>query len=503
MSSSRKILKNALFLYFRMIVITGVALFTSRYVLQVLGVQDFGVYNLVGGFITLFSFLNSAMTTATQRYLAYDIGVGNLMNLKRTFSASLTIHLGIALVILLIGETVGLWYINNIMVYESERVFAVNVIYQFLLLTFIINIVQVPYNALITAHEKMNVFALFSFLEAILKLLIVYFLTIFNGDKLIIYAILTFIVAVVVRASYQIYCRLNFEESKFELNYDKSFYNELLSFSSWNLIGNLASILRLQGNNVLLNYFFGAAINAAYGLALQVNSSVNSFVTNLQAAFNPQIIKSFASGEKERSVNLACYASKFSFYVMLLVVVPILYNLDFLIGEWLKNIPEYTLSFLKISLIILLIDSLSGPFMTVITATGEVKYYHILIGSFMLLCLPISFVFLKNGAHPKIVFYIMATMNVLAYFMRIMFVKYLVGINLRQLFLNTMLRIGIILVIICFLFSSFDFTFSLPEWQGTITSSSVFVVLLIFLMMFIGLSKEEKLMLKKIIKTRL
>lgn len=502
MSNYRRILKNAVFLYFRMIIVTGVALFTSRYVLNVLGVQDFGVYNLVGGFVTLVSFLNSAMTTATQRYIAFDIGAGNLSNLKKTFSTAMLIHCGIGLTIFILGETVGLWYINNVMVYAQERSVAVNIIYQFLLFTFLINIIQVPYNALITAYERMNVFAMFSLGEAMLKLLAVFLITKIPGDNLVVYGALIFVVAIIVRLSYQVYCRKHFHESRFEFIYDRKYLKELIHYSSWNLIGNLAAILRMQGNNVVLNYFFGVVINAAYGLALQVNSSINSFVTNLQTAFNPQIIKTYANGDTDQCTRLATYASKFSFFIILLVVAPLLYNLDFVITAWLSNVPDFTMEFLRISLLMLLVDSLSGPYMTVITATGKIKAYHLVIGSFMLLCLPLSYIFLKLGYTPTVVFSIMIVMNSVAYLLRLVFVKRLVGLDMVNLFWNKIFRIAIIVFLLLLFCRFINIGFDTAGWIHLILTSSILISFISILILVVGLGKQERKKIFSLIRNK-
>src|SRR5690554_3558665 len=323
MSSHKTIVKNTLFLYFRMFLIMGITLYTSRVVLQQLGISDYGIYSLVGGIVTMVGFFNAAMSSATQRYLSVDIGKNDEIQLQKTFSATLTIHIGIGVMVLIIAETIGLWYINYKMIFPQDRLFAVNIVYQFSILTFLLNIIQVPYNALIIARERMNIYAYVSILEAGLKLAIV-FLLVLGTDKLILYAILTFVVALIIRLIYQVYCRRQFQESRYKFEYNKAYYKELISYSGWNLFGNIAAVAKGQGVNIVLNLFFGTVVNAAYGITNQVYSAVNMFVSNFQLALNPQIIKNYSQGNLEQSHYLILQGSKFSFYLLLIIVTPIL-----------------------------------------------------------------------------------------------------------------------------------------------------------------------------------
>ncbi|MGL4583180.1 MAG: oligosaccharide flippase family protein, partial [Flavobacterium sp.] len=341
MSNTKTIAKNTLFLYFRMFLIMGVTLYTSRVVLQQLGISDYGIYSLVGGIVAMLGFFNAAMSSATQRYLSFDIGKGDEQKLRKTFSATLTIHILIAVLALILAETIGLWYINYKMVFPDDRLYAVNVVYQFSILTFLLAIVQVPYNALIIARERMKVYAYVSILEAGLKLAIV-FILILGEDKLILYSILIFVVAFVIRMIYQLYCQRQFKESKYRFEYDKEYFGELLAYSGWNLFGNFAAVARGQGVNMVLNLFFGTVVNAAYGITMQIQGAVQMFVTNFQMAVNPQIIKSFASGDKERMFNLVFQSSKFSYFLILLIVGPLVFNIDFILELWLGEVPQAT-----------------------------------------------------------------------------------------------------------------------------------------------------------------
>src|SRR5690606_24249295 len=268
------------------LLVMGVSLYTSRIILQQLGISDFGIYTLVGGIVAMFSFFNSAMSSATQRYLSYYIGKEDECKLKKTFSATLTIHFGIALLFFILAETLGLWYVNYKMVFPADKTYEVNVVYQFSILTFLLNIIQVPYNALIIARERMKIYAYMSVLEALLKLSTVFYLMWLSTNKLISYAILLFVVSFIIRIFYQIYCRREFQESKYIFFYDKCFFIELVSYSGWNLFGNIAAVAKGQGVNIVLNLFYGTVVNAAYGISNQLVSAVNMFVVNLQMAFN-------------------------------------------------------------------------------------------------------------------------------------------------------------------------------------------------------------------------
>lgn len=402
----------------------GVTLYTSRVILNALGVSDYGIYNVVGGIVAMFGFINGAMASSTQRYLSFDIGKGDFAALKKTFSASLTVHLVIAIGVVLIGESLGLWYVNYKMVFPPERLLAVNVVYQFSLLTLFLDIVQVPYNALILARERMNIYAYISVFEAILKLFVAFSLLYFGFDKLILYSILTFLVAFVIRLSYQIYCRKSFAESRYRFDYDPIYFKELVLYSGWNLIGALSLIGKNQGVNIVLNLFFGTIVNAAYGISMQVQAAVTQFISNFQSALNPQIIQNYAANKKERSLQLIFLGAKFSFFVVQVLAVPILINIDFILKTWLgASLPDYTTQFLKISLIILMIDSISGPISTGLLATGRIKYYQMIIGGLNLTIPVLVYLFYLKYKYPEKGFYVLMVLSVLSLVLRLVFLR--------------------------------------------------------------------------------
>lgn len=496
MSSSKTIAKNTLFLYFRMFLVMGVTLYMSRIVLEQLGVSDYGIYSLVGGIVALFGFLNSSMSSATQRYLAFDLGKKDGKRLQKTFSVTLTIHIAIAILILLVAETIGLWYVNNKVVLPPDRLFAANVVYQFSVLTALIGVIQVPYDSLIIAYEKMNVYAYISIVEVGLKLGLVFLLVIYGGDKLIAYAAMMFLVSLIIRIAYQIYCRRNYIASKYSFEYDKIYFKELIGYSGWNLFGGMAAVSRGQGINIVLNLFFGTVVNAAYGITLQVQSAVNQFVTNFQRAVNPQIIKTYSEGNLERMHKLIIQSSKFSFLLMLLLVAPILFNTDFVLNLWLKNPPEFTASFVQLSLIGVLIDCISGPLMVAVQATGKIKIYQITIGSLIILTLPLAVVWLHYGGKPVVVYYSVILINILSFLARLFFLKALLGLNIGKFLKVAIFRMALVSLMI---FSVFIFLESYNNQDGWL--SILYTILITTTsILTIGLSKSDYDLIKTFVK---
>lgn len=482
-----------------MFLLLGITLYTSRVILKELGISDYGIYSLVGGIVTMVGFFNAAMSSATQRYLSVDIGKNDEIQLQKTFSATLTIHIGIGVMVLIIAETIGLWYINYKMIFPQDRLFAVNIVYQFSILTFLLNIIQVPYNALIIARERMNIYAYVSILEAGLKLAIV-FLLVLGTDKLILYAILTFVVALIIRLIYQVYCRRQFQESRYKFEYNKAYYKELISYSGWNLFGNIAAVAKGQGVNIVLNLFFGTVVNAAYGITNQVYSAVNMFVSNFQLALNPQIIKSYSQGNIEQSQYLISQGSKFSFYLMLIIVSPIILNVDFILEIWLVNPPEYTSVFVQLCLLNILIDCLSGTLMTGAQATGKIKWYQIVVGGLIFINLPLSYFVLKLGFEAYNVFVISIIISLISLQFRLYFLKKVMNFNILN-FYNKVLFKAILLCLIALINIYLIKTYFPFETNFLIFSiESIYLIsIILFFTLLIGLDNIERRMLLKLI----
>ena len=377
--NSKRIAKNTAMLYIRMLLIMAVTLYTSRVVLEVLGVEDFGIYNIVGGVVVLFSFINNAMATATQRFLNFELGRNDIKEVGRVFSMSMTAHISIALLVLLLAETIGLWFLLTQMNIPDGRMNAAVWCYQFSILTTCIQIIRVPYNACIIAYERMSFYAYISILEVILKLLIVFLLSIGGFDKLIFYSILMFLVTVAVCYAYKIVCNRNFNISRYSFFWDKILYKKLMSFSGWSLFGSAANVGAQQGSNILLNIFYGVALNTASGISNQVTHALYSFVSNFQMAFNPSLVKNYATQDYSILEKMILASSKFSFFLFFIVSIPLFLYTDFFLSIWLRDVPAYASEFTRLMILFLALDTLAAPFWITVQASGSIKKYQIVV----------------------------------------------------------------------------------------------------------------------------
>ncbi len=489
--NNQRIAKNTLFLYGRMLLIMAVSLYTSRVVLNALGVEDYGIYNVVGSVVTMFAFLNGALVTSTQRYLTFGLGKGDIEQLKRVFTASIYIHGLISLFIVILAETVGLWFLYNKMVVPEERMVAAMWVYQLSIVTMVIQVMSTPYNAMIVSHERMGVFAVISILETVLKLAIVFVLLVYSGDKLILFAILVAAVQLFVRLVYTHYCNRHFEESVLVRGIDKSLLVEMGKFAGWNIWGNLAATLFGTGLNLLLNVFFGPIVNAARGIAVQVETAIAQFSTNFLMAVNPQITKLYAQNNLEEMHRLLYRSSKFACYLLLLFALPIVMETETILTIWLKIVPEYTVSFLRILLVIVIIDSMARPLMTAAAATGDVKKYQSLIGGILLAIVPIAYVVLKLGGDPTSVYIVHLSICVVAFLARLLIVRPMINLSLRNYFISVIVPCGFVTV--------FSFVLSLAIKNilsdGIVNSFLACAASALFVTLFsytLGLSKGER-----------
>ena len=446
-ANNKRIAKNTLLLYVRMLFGMLVSLYTSRVILQTLGVEDYGVYNVVGGVITMFTFLNSAMSSATSRYITFEIGKGNMEQLKKVFSTALQIHAIIALLIVILGETMGLWFLMNELVIPDGRMDAAMWVYQCSVVTAVVTIMSVPYNADIIAHEKMSAFAYISVLEIILKLAIVYLLVELPFDKLKVYAVLVLMVGLLIRYIYTRYCHKHFEESHYIHRIDKPLLKEMSSFAGWSFWGNLAAILYSQGLNMMLNIFFGPVVNAARGIATQIQGVVQQFVGNFQMALNPQITKTYASGELDKMHSLMFRSARFSFMLLFFLSLPILLETNYILTLWLGIVPENTVIFARIIIAISLIYTIANPCVIANQATGKVKVYQAVVGGLLLLILPISYIVLKMGAPAYSVFIVHFCVESVAQFARMYMLRNMIDLPLLSYVKNIYLPImGVVLL---------------------------------------------------------
>ena len=435
-SANKRIAKNTLVLYVRMLFTMGISLFTSRVILQTLGVEDYGISSVVGGVISMFTFINAAMVSSTQRYLNFELVRGDANQLRSVFSTSLQIHALIALAIIVLSETVGLWFLNEKLVIPEARMTAAMWVYQCSILSCAVSIMSTPYNAVIVAHEKMSAFAYISILDVSLKLLVVYLLVVLPFDKLIILAILNLLVQLFIRYIYTLYCHRHFPESYFQFWFNMTLFKEMFGFAGWSFWGNLAAILYTQGLNMMLNIFFGPIVNAARGIAVQVQSAVQQLVGGFQTALNPQITKNYASNNLPQMHSLMFRSARFSFLLLFFLSLPVLMETNFILTLWLKTVPDDAVIFTQIMICISLIYTTANPCIIANQATGKVKIYQMVVGGILLLILPISYVVLKLGAPAYSVFIVHFCIESVAQFSRMYMLRKLIHLPLWQYMKN-------------------------------------------------------------------
>lgn len=378
-SNNNLIAKNTVYLYFRTILIMIVSLYMSRVVLQTLGVEDYGVYNAVGGVVTMFAVISGALSNAISRYITYALGKNDDERLNTIFCTGLNIQIIISIAIIILCELIGVWFLNTKMNIPPDRIYAANWVLQCSLLTFVINLISVPYNACIIAHEHMNAYAYISIADALLKLFVAFLIIIAPYDKLIVYSILLVIVSLIVRLIYGFYCSQHFKETRYRFVYEKSLFREMLSFAGWNFFGNTTSVLNTQGVNLLINVYFGVIVNSARGIASQVEAAVNQFVISFSTAINPQITKSYAYGDYQRLFYLVCKGAKYSFFLLLLIALPLLFEANNILEIWLGSVPDGAALFMQLTLIGVMVNTLGNSGYIACMATGNIKKYSIVI----------------------------------------------------------------------------------------------------------------------------
>lgn len=432
-SNSSRIAKNTIFLYIRSIIVLLVTLYTSRVVLRVLGVSDYGIYNVVGGVISMIGFLNSSMVATYQRYFNYEMGRKNNEGVIAYFRSAAAVQLLISAIIIVIGETLGLWFVNTQLTIPDGRLFAANCVYQVAIISFVLMMFQAPYGAMIIAHEKMDVFAFISILDVFLRLGIVFLIQVTPGDKLIAYAVLLSCVSVVDFALYVAFCKLKLNIGRFKILWDKSRIKEMLGFSGWGMLDSLALSVKSQGLNILLNMFFGPVVNAARGIAYQVLSATKQFVSNFQTAFRPQLMKSYAERDYDYMYQLFYSASKISFYLMLCLTIPIILEAPIILHIWLgDNVPDHTSAFVVLVLLTSWIDAFSSPLTSVAYATGNIKKFNLVVSGMNILILPVAWFFLKAGFAPESAMIVSLIITILSQGARMIVIKDLLPFSIKS-----------------------------------------------------------------------
>lgn len=447
MSNTTRIAKNTLALYFRQILIMLVSLYTVRVVLNTLGAEDYGIYNVVAGVVTMFGFLSGAMATASQRFFSFEMGRKNENGLPHIFSVTLTIYAFLSAVIVIFAETLGLWFVCNKLVIPLERLTAAKWIYQCAVISFLFTLMTTPYMSAIIAHENMNVYAYVSIVEVVLKLAVVFVLKVVSTDKLILYGILLLFVAIINTGLYRFYCRRHYKECRFKLRWDKKLFSGMFSYVGWNLFGSSVGVFKNQIVNILLNQFFGSLVNAARAIASQVSAAVTSFSQNFSTAIRPQIIKTYAAEEKEECLSLTFRGCRMTFFLMYIFTLPLVLEMPFILKVWLKNPPENAVLFTRLVLIDALVDSVSYPIMTLAQATGKIKLYQSAVGGILLMNLPASYVCLKCGLPAYSVLVAAICITFIAFVVRLFIVKVLTDFSIRSFLMSVCLPIFAVAVL--------------------------------------------------------
>lgn len=489
--NNKRIAKNTLLLYFRMLLTMAVSLYTSRVVLSTLGVEDYGIYNVVGGVVAMFSVISGTLSAAISRFITYELGKGDRDKLTRIFSSSVTIQLGLGLIILILAEAIGVWFLNAKMNIPESRMYAANWVFQLSIVTFVINLISVPYNAAIIAHERMSAFAYISILEVSAKLLIVYLLLISPVDRLIFYAILMASVALIIRFVYGYYCKRHFEECTYRFIFDKELLKKMFGFAGWNFIGASSAVLRDQGGNIVINLFCGPAVNAARGIAYQVNSAVNGFVSNFMVALNPQITKSYASGDREYMMTLIYQGARLSFYILMILSLPVIINVDYILELWLKAVPEHTSTFIQLVLVFTMSEAISNPLITAMLATGNIRNYQIVVGGLQLLNLPISYVLLRNGCIPETVLIVAICISQCCLVARLYMLRSMIGLSIREYMSKVYFNVLTVTILSAIVPSLLSNCLS-GTFISFITVCAISVICTFTVIYFVGCNKKER-----------
>ncbi len=489
-----RIAKNTLVLYLRMFFVLCVGLLTSRLVLNALGVEDYGIYNVVGGFVVLLTFLNGATVAASQRFITVELARGTVEQQQKVFTSSVMLHMALAILVVIIAETAGLWFVLHEMVIPPDRMLAACWVFHFSVVACVFSILTLPFNALVVAHERMSAFAFITVMDVLLKLAIVCSLLYTSADRLILYAGLMSLIGLVNVIIYAAFCYRNFPDAHFRFVFDGTLFREMGNVAGWSLFGSVAGVAYTQGLNVLLNLFFGPAVNAARGVAVTVQGVVSGFVANFQMAFSPQLIGSYAANELARMHTLVYASSKFSYFLLLLMVLPVMIEAHPILTLWLKIVPDYTVCFLRLILCTMLIDSLVNPLWTSALATGKLSQYQIVVGGTLLLIAPIAYVVLRCGGNPQSVFIVHLVVALITLCIRVAIVSRLIHMPVRVYARKVLLRAAVVsllaalpvLILRAFLPDSLISSALVVVFSFLATSAAVLIV---------GLARGERAML--------
>jgi O-antigen/teichoic acid export membrane protein len=501
-SNTTRIAKNTLMLYFRQILIMLVSLYTVRVVLETLGAEDYGIYNVVAGVVTMFGFLGASMSMATQRYLSFEIGRNDAKQLKNIFSLSFEIYVLIALVVLLLAETLGLWFFSAKLTIPLDRKTAALWVYHFSMLSFGVSLLTNPYMAAVIAHEDMRIYAYVSIIEAALKLGIVFLLQAILLDKLQLYGILTFAVTFINTAVYRMICKKKYPECILRYYWNTGLFKEIASYTGWNLFISIAGTLKDQGNTILLNQFFNSVVVSARSIAVSVMDKASSFSNNFGISLYPQIIKNYAVGQKEDMFRLVFQGVKGTYILMYIVSLPLALEMPLVLSLWLKNVPEYTILFTRLTLIEILIASVNYPIVAIVRATGKTKLHALVVGIAIFINFPVSFMFLSGGMPPYSIMIVSICLTSVIFFARLLVVRHLASFPVRRFVVKVMFPLLLVSILSAIIPGTIVFVFR----QNFLRLCAVTVVSIISVcgfMYLIGLNKTERQVVKNNIKAKL
>ena len=502
-TSNKRIARNTVMLYVRMLLLMLVTLYTSRVVLRELGVEDFGLYSIVGSVVIFLGFINNSMTGATQRFLSYYQGKGDKEELNVVFNSVFASQAIISLTIFVAGETLGLLYISNYLNIDPSKTGAAHIVYQFSLLSFVYKTLTVPYTSAIISNEKMGAFTIISIAEVLLQLAVVLSLKFIPSNKLIAYSALLFVTVIITQSLYQIYCKRHFEECEIKRNWEKKHIKDIFSFSGWNLLGSLAQVTVSQGTNIILNAFFGVVVNAAKGIAAQVSGATTALSGNFQKALNPQIIKRYSSGQFESMHKLVIKGTKLGFYLLLIVFVPIFFNMEQVLTIWLTTVPEYSVGFCKLIIIYTLISVLSNSLMTSALATGKIRRYEIIISLINFCNIPLSLIALYIYPNPLVTMVVTIVVGIAVFIGRLVLTSNLIRLSKMKFFTNAILPILLTTVTTMIICHFANMECAPDEYGKLILNISMLFAITAICISLIGLSKSEKMFALNIIKKRL
>ena len=478
-SNNKRIAKNTVVLYIRMIVMMIISFFTTRVILNALGVVDYGINNVVGGLVAMFSLLSSSLSSSVSRFITFGLGKGDLEELKKIFTTAINIHVVLAIIVIIAIETAGVWFLNNKMVIPAERLHAATWVLHCSAITFAIGLLSVPYNAAIIAHERMSAFAYMTIFDAVAKLSIAFAIKFYGGDRLILFAILNIIPLAISQIIYWTYCKRKFEECVYSLSWDKGKFKEIAGFAMWNFIGCTAGLMKDQGVNIAINMFTGPVINAARGIAMQVNGIVSRFIQNFTIALNPQIIKDYAAGNLKRMHKLIFTGTRFSYFLFMFLSIPIFFEIESILLLWLGQVPEHTVFFTRLVLILTLCEIISQTLITAQSATGKIRNYQLVVGGILLMNFPISYMLLYLGFAPEVTVVVAIIISQICLIARLLFLRTMVKLPVKQFIKEVYFKVILVTILsaslptVCYIFLQPSITrFIIIGLTSVITSSA-------------------------------